>query len=50
MVDADQVEDDLMGDALLADRDALALLAAPKVKPETPPGMPIGDDDYGVLN
>ena len=35
--------------ALLADRDALALLAAPKVKPETPPGMPIGDDDYGVL-
>ena len=36
--------------ALLADRDALALLAAPKVKPETPPGMPIGDDDYGVLN
>ena len=33
-----------------ADRDALALLAAPKLKPETPPGMPIGDDDYGVLN
>lgn len=34
--------------ALLADRDALTvLLAAPKLKPEVPPGMPIGDGDYG---
>jgi len=36
---------------LLADRAALtALLDAPKARPETPPGMPIGDEDYGVLN
>jgi hypothetical protein len=37
--------------ALLADRDALTvLLAAPKLKPEVPPGMPIGDADYGALD
>lgn len=37
--------------ALLADREALTvLLAAPKLKPEVPPGMPIGDGDYGALN
>ncbi|MDF2900550.1 MAG: peptidase [Phenylobacterium sp.] len=37
--------------ALLADRDALTvLLAAPKLKPEVPPGMPIGEGDYGALN
>ncbi|WP_309644466.1 zinc-dependent metalloprotease [Phenylobacterium sp.] len=36
---------------LLADRDAMTvLLETPKAKPETPPGMPIGDEDYGVLN
>nr|QQZ50441.1 hypothetical protein JKL49_02025 [Phenylobacterium glaciei] len=31
--------------ALIADRDEMArVLAAPKVKPTVPPGMPIGDD------
>lgn len=33
--------------ALLGDRELLASLAAPKLKPELPPGMPIGDGDYG---
>lgn len=33
--------------ALLGDPELLAVLAAPKLKPEVPPGMPIGDGDYG---
>lgn len=33
--------------ALLGDKELLATLAAPKLKPETPPGMPIGDGDFG---
>ena len=33
--------------ALLGDKDLLASLAAPKLKPETPPGMPIGDGYFG---
>lgn len=33
--------------ALLGDTELLAALAAPKLKPETPPGMPIGDGDFG---
>lgn len=33
--------------ALLGDRDLLASLASPKLKPELPPGMPIGDGDFG---
>lgn len=33
--------------ALLGDPALLAALSAPKLKPETPPGMPIGDGDFG---
>ncbi|MBA4012864.1 MAG: peptidase [Phenylobacterium sp.] len=33
--------------ALLGDSALLAELSEPKLKPQTPPGMPIGDGDYG---
>lgn len=33
--------------ALLADPALLAELSEPKLKPQTPPGMPIGDGDFG---
>jgi Met-zincin/Domain of unknown function (DUF5117) len=33
--------------ALLGDRELLATLASPKLRPELPPGMPIGDGDFG---
>jgi hypothetical protein len=37
--------------ALIGDRDEMArILATPKLKPTAPPGMPIGDDDYGVMD
>lgn len=32
--------------ALIADKDLLAELSAPKLKPKVPPGMPIGDGGY----
>jgi hypothetical protein len=33
--------------ALLGDPALLADLSAPRLKPQTPPGMPIGDGDFG---
>ena len=36
--------------ALLADKSLLAELSAPKLRPQVPPGMPIGDGDYGRLD
>ena len=33
--------------ALLGDPALLAELSEPKLKPQTPPGMPIGDGDFG---
>ena len=33
--------------ALLGDPTLLAELSEPKLKPQTPPGMPIGDGDFG---
>jgi hypothetical protein len=35
--------------ALLSDGQLLSALSSPKLKPELPPGMPIGDGDFGGL-